>query len=420
MNLTPLVRPAIFYLFLSLVSTNHLMALEFPEAQQAEAWLLTYGPGELYWQRFGHNSIWIRDQERGIDHSFNFGYFDFNQPGFLKRFVQGRMLYFGAAFDPAAEIQDYQQQGRTIRAQRLNLAPDQVLALERYLVNAVQPEYRDYLYDYFYANCSTRVRDALDQALDGALHAATGEQAGEQTIREHVNRLSWPDTWLFLGLQSALGSPIDGPATNWEEAFIPAELADMVAAFSFAGGQPLVTETLYDGRPATVGLHAAGPVWWRYLAWGGLPALVLLAVGALLLRNGPPGRSYALLSLAWPVFAGIAGSFLLYLWLGTNHAAAANNWSLLILNPLLLAGASWTLHKPTRAAQLIILLLVAGWLAAAGAWLLTIGQDNPSLLAFTLPLTLSSTWLIACKLHYSAAGLVLDLLVGSDHVKGST
>ncbi len=54
----------------------------------SEAWLVTYAPGEIYWQRFGHNAIWIRDPGMGIDHSFNFGYFDFNQENFIGDFLR--------------------------------------------------------------------------------------------------------------------------------------------------------------------------------------------------------------------------------------------------------------------------------------------------------------------------------------------
>src|SRR3990170_7731540 len=73
------------------------LACSGAQAQEAsahpEVWLVTYGPGEIYWQRFGHNGIWIRDSRLGLDHVFNFGFFDFAQEGFLWRFLQGRLLY---------------------------------------------------------------------------------------------------------------------------------------------------------------------------------------------------------------------------------------------------------------------------------------------------------------------------------------
>ena len=78
-------------------------ATEVPEISDhgTEAWLVTFGPGEVYWERFGHNAIWLREPAAGIDHTFNFGYFDFGQEDFILRFARGRMLYFSVA-QPAA------------------------------------------------------------------------------------------------------------------------------------------------------------------------------------------------------------------------------------------------------------------------------------------------------------------------------
>lgn len=39
-----------------------------PPPAQPEVWLLTYGPGSSYWQRFGHNAIWLREPG-GLDRS---------------------------------------------------------------------------------------------------------------------------------------------------------------------------------------------------------------------------------------------------------------------------------------------------------------------------------------------------------------
>src|SRR5665811_1872697 len=62
--------------------------IEMPELSEGineEAWLVTFGPGELYWERFGHNAIWLREPSRGLDHTFNFGFFDFEQEDFFLR-----------------------------------------------------------------------------------------------------------------------------------------------------------------------------------------------------------------------------------------------------------------------------------------------------------------------------------------------
>ena len=53
------------------------------------------------------------------------------------------------------------------------------------------------------------------------------------------------------------------------------------------------------------------------------------------------------LLMAWPLALGLLGCLLVYLWRFTDHLAAADNWNLLALNPLLLAGAIllWREHR---------------------------------------------------------------------------
>jgi len=299
----------------------------------AEVWLVTYGPGEIYWQRFGHNAIWIRDARRGLDHTFNFGFFDFAQENFLLRFLRGRMLYFSAARPATAEFADYIDENRSIRAPRLALSDTQAEQLTAFLLNEIRPEHRDYRYDYYLNNCSTRVRDALDRALDGQLAARFSRQPAAQSWRDDTRRLTSMDFWLYLGLEIALGAAVDQPISRWDEMFIPARLAEAMAAFEVdtaAGPAALVREdvSLFESTlPAPPDTPRA---WWpRYL----LASLGLVAALGLLTRLAGPGLARAL-GRGWFGVAGLAGLALLLLWFGTDHSVARLNLNLLVLNPL--------------------------------------------------------------------------------------
>ncbi|HEY5776454.1 MAG TPA: DUF4105 domain-containing protein, partial [Xanthomonadales bacterium] len=152
--------------FSRVVIADEVSALPDVPDDGKEAWLVTFDPGEIYFERFGHNAIWLREPAAGLDHTFNFGYFDFEQEDFFLRFMRGRMLYFSIAQPAAREFAYYRHVNRSIRAQKLNLKPLQYQRLRDYLLNEVQPENRNYRYDYYLNNCSTRIRDALDIALD--------------------------------------------------------------------------------------------------------------------------------------------------------------------------------------------------------------------------------------------------------------
>jgi hypothetical protein len=205
--------------------------LEIPEisSRGAEAWLVTFGSGEIYWERFGHNAIWLREPAAGLDHTFNFGFFDFKEKNFILRFIRGRMLYFSAAQSAAREFEFYRQENRSIRVQKLNLTAAQYGNLRDYLLNEIKPENRDYHYDYYLNNCSTRIRDALDIALDGALSARTRTVPAVLNFRDHTRRLTHTQFWYYLGLELALGFPVDRVITRCDEMFIPIVVAEEMA-----------------------------------------------------------------------------------------------------------------------------------------------------------------------------------------------
>jgi len=355
-----------------------------PPAAPQEAWLVTYAPGEIYWQRFGHNAIWLREPASGLDHTFNFGYFDFAQENFLLNFARGRMMYFALAQRSEREFSQYQAEDRTIRLQRLELSADAYARLRDYLVAQVQPETRDYLYDYYRENCSTRVRDALDMALGGALHRATGEVPAQQTFREQTRRSAAPDFWYYLGLEAALARPVDRDISRWDEMFMPSVVSDEVGRLVVNGEQVVSREwTVFEGgTPQPPALPS--PLWWRYLLFSAAVAGLVMLISLFARPTVTSG-----MSLAWLSLNGAGGLILLGLWVLTDHQVAAANANLLLLNPLVAVGlfrgsrrfAAWLM-----AAGLVLALVQAAW--PGGQYLLDV-------LAFVLPLNAAcSYWLL--------------------------
>lgn len=353
------------------------VVLEVPPADSpAEAWLITVAPGELYWQRFGHNAVWLREPARQLDHSFNFGYFDFQQEGFLARFVQGRMLYQSLAFPAREEFAVYAREGRSIRAQELDLSDAQYQRLREHLVWHVQPANRDYLYDYYLDNCSTRIRDALDLALDGDMSRRARAEPARLDFRGHTRRLTSMDFWYYLGLETVLGMPVDRSVSRWDEMFIPAVVAQTVGAMQNAGsGAALSSREAWIYRSGAQPPPSDPPaVWPRYLLLGlAMCGLAWLA-----------GRRYPAVSLmlarSWVMLAALAGAVIAVLWAATDHQVVGPNLNLLLLNPLFLA-LLW--RRFARVAAAVVLV------AAAAAWWLAVVQQlqySVDVLALALPL----------------------------------
>src|SRR5215212_160203 len=182
------------------------------------------GQGDQVWERFGHNAIWIKDATSRTTTSYNYGMFSFDEPGFITRFLRGRMLYWMGVHHADAELAAYQRSNRSVWVQQLNLTAAQKYELRQFLDWNWLPENSRYLYHYFYDNCSTRVRDALDRALGGALRdQLVGKETGT-TYRWHSLRLTGESLTVYTGLSLGLGMPTDRPIDAWQEAFIPMQL----------------------------------------------------------------------------------------------------------------------------------------------------------------------------------------------------
>jgi hypothetical protein len=172
---------------------------------QLTVYLLTMGPGDQVWEKFGHNAIWIHDELNHTDIAYHWGLFDFADKDFIPRFVQGRMRYSMGAFDMNETIDAYRRANRTVWAQQLNLTPPQRQHLAEFVAWNVLPENRYYHYDYFRDNCSTRVRDALDGALGGIVKRETENIPSGTTYRFHTSRLTQDDWPFFTGTLMGLG-----------------------------------------------------------------------------------------------------------------------------------------------------------------------------------------------------------------------
>lgn len=317
-------------------------------APNIEVSLLTYGPGDIYWERFGHDALEVRDTVSGEAIAFNYGVFDFDQDGFILNFARGIMAYRMDAETTASDVSFYKGEGRYVHRQVLALTDEQKDALRQFLLWNIRPENAGYNYDYYLDNCTTRVRDALDSALHGALDRQWRTQAGGMTYREQTARLMSNQAWLMLGMDLGLGPFADQPMTAWRDAFLPMELEALVRKTQ-VDGKPLVLreENLADAtlEPPP---EQAPDLRWPLLA-AGIVLAIPLALPALTRRRGARGVFVAAGTL-FTVFAGVAGLFMLGLWTLTLHRSAWGNFNLLAYQPfaLLIIPGIWRLRRAGR------------------------------------------------------------------------
>lgn len=365
-------------------------ASQLPPGEDLKVYLQTIGPGELSYEKYGHNSLVVEDVRTGVSASFNYGIFLEPNPTV---FLSGRLIYRLAIMRADAELQDYRRFGRRVWRQELRFTPAQRRELLEFLQWNCAPENMDYHYNYYRDNCSTRVRDAIDRVLDGQLRAAATTPIDE-TFRSIALRFSSASWSLWAGIQMAQGLAVDAPITVWEEMYIPGVVRREVAKLSITlpdGTQaPLVVAEEefppLDGVPEILEPPTAPSWMWWHLIAGMLLAGVILELG----RTGRR-KLLCLVASLWLLFNGLAGSLLVYLWWGSEHADSAANMNLLYYTPLdLLLLPLFALAvlggKCQRAAfglaYLIALIALVGLLLEL---IPALAQMNGSLVAVALP-----------------------------------
>ena len=357
-------------------------------------WLVTAGPGDAVWEHYGHNALRVLDTRTGRDVSYNWGFFDFRQEDFIARFLQGRMLYMVASLRTDAMIDQYRETDREVVLQELDLTPAEKVMLRDAAHENALPRNRDFIYQYFLDNCSTRVRDLLDRTLGGALREAFEGRGTGLSYRDHTRRLTQVDPLVHTGADLALGTPADREISAWEELFLPLALRDRLRSVLITRGgetRPLVLaeEILYRARRPPE--PAAPPAWLgRYLAAG-------LLLGALFAAAGTPWvrasrllrRGVLALAAGWSLAAGGAGTILVLL-LATDHVFSWWNENLFLFNPLPLGLAALlplsTRSEAWRGRARALAAAVAAVGLAGLLWQLAPASAQPSAMFFALAL----------------------------------
>src|SRR5690606_4632843 len=371
-----------------------LCLLLAPLAQAApRVGVATMLPGEIFFERFGHNAIVVDDPDLPGPVSYNFGFFDMEEPDFIARFVRGDMRYRLVALPLSQDLAYYREVGRGVSIQWLDLDPGQATALAAALAENARPENAVYRYDYFTDNCSTRVRDALDRALGGALRRQLSGRSRGNTFRDDAVRLASPAPWMWLGFDLGLGPAADRPNSLWQDAFVPMRLADALSGMRLDDGRPLVMdiEEVLPHRLPPEPVEAPRP-WWPWLLAG-----LVLAAGV---RAWGRRRPSTVAAVALPFWAlgGVLGLVMALLWGFTEHRFAWANQNLLLLSPLglLMLPGGWRIARGRETGALF---RVLAWILAAGAvvalflhLLPVLPQRNAHWIALLLPLHVALAW----------------------------
>ncbi|WP_132702953.1 DUF4105 domain-containing protein [Winogradskyella wandonensis] len=309
--------------------TNTSVSQQFQLSPQAEISVLTIGQGDNLNDAFGHNAFRIKDRTIGLDVIYDYGRYDFNAPNFYLKFVQGKLNYLIGKRNFSDFLETYRYYDRTIEEQKLNLSPVQKQDLYNYLINNYKPENRKYLYDFFYDNCATKIRDVVNTATNNKVVYNALKNQDNKTFRDLIHEHVGHNTWGSFGIDIALGSLTDRVASKEEQMFLPRYIKKHFENASL-NNEPLVksSTTIYKSQTDTK--------YTSNLLFSPIVVTLLLAFLIIYItyRDYKNQRLTKWLDVALFIITGISGFVLLFLWFGTNHSVTGYNYNLLWAFPL--------------------------------------------------------------------------------------
>ncbi len=283
--------------------------------------LLTCTPGEELYSTFGHSAYRVVDSNAVTDIVYNYGTFNFDDDGFYLKFVRGKLLYYVSA-EYFSDFKDlYQSTNRGITEQVLNLSAAEKITIRYFLNENLKEENKYYKYDFFFDNCTTRLRDILKKQHDSSFCQKPVMPAGSrfrQAIHQYLDKNG--KDWSKLGIDILLGQPCDAVMTAEQMQFLPDNL--MISLDSSNHPMVVSSRNLYSIQEDKNKNSFFTPM----TVFAMLLALIILL--GFTKNRFVQGFLQGFDGLFF-FFVGLLGIILILMWTATDHQMCKNNFNLL-------------------------------------------------------------------------------------------
>ena len=315
----------IFFFFIS-CHYDLLAQSEVDKLDNTQISILTCRSGDELYSTFGHTSIRVFNPQEKLDYVYNYGIFSFNTPGFYLKFMKGQLPYYVAGYSMESFLREYNYDKRSVFEQVLILEREEKEKMIAFLANNVKPENREYKYDFFHDNCSTRVVDIYSMSGKVSYTNPVEEKTFRDLLKENLMNLVWSE----FGIDLIIGARADRIADRRGQMFLPEYVMTNLEAAEKENGQKLAMspQLILDFEELNVQRKTKSTNW--PLICMSFLLILTLAINWFKVKFRNIYNNILL------IFAGIMGLFMLFMWFGTDHGATRDNWNILWMNPLLL------------------------------------------------------------------------------------
>lgn len=294
-------------------------------SNSSEISIITSGPGEALYEKFGHTSIRIKDPILQIDLIYNYGIFDFDGSNFYLNFTKGYMKYKLARYPFYYALESANKDKRWMKQQTLNLTSAEKDAFFTFLETNSLPKNANYLYDPFFNNCATKPRDIINTLLKDKI-IWSEDFTSDKSLRELMNIEIHQNTWGSFGINLALGSKLDKKITASEYLYLPDYVFKALSSSKIRRNgeeEYFVKEEkkLLDFKEKPPTNDVISP----FLVF----SIILLIGGFITFKDYKNKQRTKWLDFVLFFLTGLVGVIIIFLWFFTNHSTAPNNFNIL-------------------------------------------------------------------------------------------
>ncbi|WP_298764342.1 DUF4105 domain-containing protein [uncultured Polaribacter sp.] len=291
-------------------------------SEYSEISFVIAGPGEELYEKFGHAAIRVKDPVLNLDFIYNYGIFDFNAPNFYTNFAQGKMYYLLAKYNFKYFLNSYKKDKRWVKQQVLNLNQFEKQDFFNYLENNALKENATYLYDPFFNNCATKLRDISSLVFKNAITYNTPKIPKNQSLRSLMNKeLNW-NSWGNFGINLIAGTILDTKRPQTDYMYLPDYVYLLFKNANKDSKKIILREDIllnFEEKKAPFSLFSPIVIF----------TILLLLVIGITIQNMKTKNRTKILDFTLFFITGFIGLILLYLWLFSSHKTAPNNFNIL-------------------------------------------------------------------------------------------
>lgn len=298
-----------------------------------DVYLLTIDPGIETYSHYGHSALRVKIHSNNIDVVYNWGVFDFSTPNFAWKFAKGKLDYMLVADSFERFISQYVHEKRSVYQQKVNLDQKETEHLLSLISENMKPENVKYRYDFFYDDCSTRIRDLFEKIFGDALvYPEFKDRADLPTFRDKVGEYQRDYPWLNAGIDLLFGLSAYRKASVRDQMFLPFDLQSVLSETTILKGRKLIPLLR---NPETI-IKYPLPQHKRSVLTSPLVILGLLLILVIIISATYRGKGNRIIDIVFFTAISVLSVLMIFFNFFSDHEQLKWNMNILWLNPVIL------------------------------------------------------------------------------------